>query len=102
VGVVTIDEKVEKFANPDRIRLESVEFDPSVFAACRRGEVKIDDFRTGIGLISYEDVGFADGFAAHQLIKTAPTAVGVGLAHRLGRHPAVPAVMISEGPENGH
>ncbi|WP_299565409.1 thiolase family protein [uncultured Mycolicibacterium sp.] len=40
---------------------------------------EVHDFFTGIELISYEDLGFADRFGAHKLIEAEVTSVGGGL-----------------------
>jgi acetyl-CoA C-acetyltransferase len=40
---------------------------------------EVHDFFTGIELMSYEDLGFADRFEAHKLVETEATSVGGAL-----------------------
>jgi acetyl-CoA C-acetyltransferase len=40
---------------------------------------EVHDFFTGIELISYEDLGFADRFGAHKLVETDATSIGGSL-----------------------
>jgi len=51
---------------------------------------EVHDFFTGIGLIGYEDLGFAERFGAHKLLEAEETT--------LGGPTAVSAVTILEGP----
>ena len=102
VDGVTNGRKVEKFASTKGIDGDVNRCVETAFAGSRMGEDDVRHLFTGTDAISYECVGSADRFVARRRNATALAAVGVSLGHDLGRQPAVPAVTILEGPENGH
>jgi len=102
VDGVTNGRKLEKFASTKGIDGDVNRSQATAFAGYLTGEDNVRHLFTGTDAISYECVGSADRFEALQRNATTLTAVGVNLGHNLGRQPAVPAVTILEGPENGH
>ncbi|EID11499.1 acetyl-CoA acetyltransferase [Mycolicibacterium phlei RIVM601174] len=58
---------------------------------------------TGIALIGYEDLGFAECFGGHRLVDVDNQVDGarIGLAHNIGGPTAVAAVTILEGVSSG-
>jgi acetyl-CoA acetyltransferase len=66
---------------------------------------EVHDFFTGVELISYEDLGFADRFGAYKLVEqlrgdaaNQVDGARIGVAHNIGGPTAVSAITILEGP----
>ena len=57
---------------------------------------EVHDFFTGVALIGYEDLGFAERFGAFKILEAEDTTIDGG--HDLGGPTALSAVTILEGP----